>query len=83
MTIEYNPVAGLTIEEALKRAISIARERRQHVLVMMNDIAVVVNKDTDVKMALKKYREKVDLKYEIIFKRNKYYTERMKKTLKR
>lgn len=83
MTITYNPVAGLTIEEALKHAIAIARERRQHVLVIMNNIAVIVNKDTDVKVALKEYRDKLDFKYEMTFKRNKYYTERMKKILKR
>ena len=55
MTITYNPVAGLTIKEALERAVEMADKKRQCVLVVINDIVMAVNKNTNTsgKMLLK------------------------------
>lgn len=65
MTITYNPVAGLTIKEALERAVEMADKKRQCVLVVINDIVMAVNKNTNIDEALKEYHDKLDFKYQI------------------
>ena len=60
-----NFVAGLTIFEALSRACNFVRNTKQPVLADINDIMMVVDKDTDLHKAVKNYREKLEFKYEI------------------
>ena len=63
--IEYTPVAGFTIEEALERARWIARREGKKVIANINDIIMCVSQDSNIKMALNSYHEKLNLKYEI------------------
>ncbi len=65
MTITYNPVAGLTIKEALERAVEMAGKKRQCVLVVINDIVMAVNKNTNIDEALKEYHDKLDFKHQL------------------
>lgn len=70
MVITYIPVAGLTIKEALVRAIQKSKDNKCTVMAVLNDIVMFVNKNTNVDKVLKEYRQKLDLKY---------YTERVKR----
>lgn len=70
MVITYVPVAGLTIKEALVRAIQKSKDNKCTVMAVLNDIVMFVNKNTNVDKVLKEYRQKLDLKY---------YTERVKR----
>ena len=69
--ITYTPVAGLTIKEALKRGVQLATTQNAHVLIVINDIVMFVNKRTNVDQALKDYKQKLDLRY---------YSEQIRKT---
>lgn len=70
MVITYIPVAGLTIKEALVRAIQKSKDNKCTVMAVLNDIVMFVNKNTNVDKVLEEYRQKLDLKY---------YTERVKR----
>ncbi|MFQ6696090.1 MAG: hypothetical protein ACLRFF_03280 [Alphaproteobacteria bacterium] len=70
MVITYVPVAGLTIKEALVRAIQKSKDNKCTVMAVLNDIVMFVNKNTNVNKVLEEYRQKLDLKY---------YTERVKR----
>lgn len=70
MVITYVPVAGLTIKEALVRAIQKSKDNKCTVMAVLNDIVMFVNKNTNVDKVLEEYRQKLDLKY---------YTERVKR----
>ena len=63
--IEYTPIAGLTIEEALERARWIARREGKKVIATINDVIMCISQDSNIKMALNSYHEKLNLKYEI------------------
>ena len=65
MTTQYIPVAGLTIKQALTRAIEMSTKKQEHVLTIMNDIVMVVDKNTNVELALQEYHDKLDFKYQI------------------
>lgn len=58
-------VAGLTISQALKQACNIASYERQTVLAEINDIIMPVGKDDTPNSLLKKYKQKLNFKYEI------------------
>ena len=58
-------VAGLTISEALSRACSFVRNTKRPVLADINDIMMVIDKDTDIHKAIMDYRQKLEFKYEI------------------
>ena len=63
--IEYVPVTGLTIKEALERAKSIAHKENKKVVATINDVIMCVSANSNIKMALNSYHEKLNLKYEI------------------
>ena len=63
-------VAGLTIPQAFSRACNFVRNTGEPVLADINDIIMIINKDTDLHKAVIDYRQKLEFKYEI---------ERMKK----
>ena len=63
--IEYVPVCGLTIKEALKTARTMAREQNKKVIANINDVIMCISSDSDIQMSLDSYREKLDFKYEI------------------
>lgn len=58
-------VAGLTIPQALSRACNFVRNTGEPVLVDINDIIMIINKDTDLHKAVIDYRQKLEFKYEI------------------
>ena len=60
-----NSVAGLTIFEALSRACNFVKNTQKPVLADINDIIMVVDKDTDLHKAVKDYRQRLEFKYEI------------------
>lgn len=62
-TLEF--VAGLTIFEALSRACNFVKNTKKPVLADINDIMMLVDKDTDLHKAIKNYRQKLEFKYEI------------------
>ena len=60
MVMIYNPVAGLTIKEALIRAIKLSADNNKPVI---NDIVMNVDAKTDISKALKDYHQKLELRY--------------------
>lgn len=60
-----NFVSGLTINQAVQRAKDTAIESNQHVLVDINDVMMLIDKDTNVKSAMIEYSKKLEFKYEI------------------
>ena len=58
-------VAGLTIPQALSRACNFVKNTGEPVLADINDIMIVINKDTDLHKAIVDYRQKLEFKYEI------------------
>lgn len=63
MVITYIPVAGLTIKEALVRAIQKSKDNKCTVMAVLNDVVMFVDKNTNVDTALEEYHEKQDLRY--------------------
>lgn len=63
--IEYTPVAGLTIKEALQRAQQMAYSERKTVVTTINDIVMCITKKTNIDTALQLYKERLCWKYEI------------------
>jgi hypothetical protein len=60
-----NFVAGLTICQAIQRAKDVASESAHGVLVDINDIQMLIKKDTNTKKALIEYSKKLEFKNEI------------------
>ena len=58
-------VAGLTIKQALLQAHKVACNYDDTVLAIINDVVMVIDKETNVKDALVSYYQKINLKYEI------------------
>ena len=63
--IEYIPVCGLTIKEALENAKAIACKEDKQVVATINDIVMCISPDSDIKTELESYRDKLNFKYEI------------------
>lgn len=63
--LNYKPVAGQTIEEAINAAVRLAKENNCVVIAVINDIVMFMNKKTNPKQATKDYRDKVNLRYYI------------------
>ena len=63
--LNYKPVAGQTIEEAINVAVRLAKENNCIVIAVINDIVMFMNKKTNPKQATKDYRDKVNLRYYI------------------
>ena len=63
--IEYIPVCGLTIREALNNAKALARKNNKTVIANINDIIMCVSSTSTIKDTLDLYHKKLDLKYEI------------------
>lgn len=62
---ELEFVAGLTIEQALLRARSMAYTYNDAVAAIINDIVIIVHKGSDIKKLMAEYQQKLQLKYEI------------------
>lgn len=62
--ITYLPVAGLTIKEALARAVIISRKNDKPVKALINDIEMTITDKTNLKNAFNEYQTKLALKYE-------------------
>ncbi|MBR4891810.1 MAG: hypothetical protein IKZ34_01330 [Alphaproteobacteria bacterium] len=58
-------VAGLTISQALEQACNAASHEHQTVLAEINDIMMPVSKNDTPDSLLKKYKQKLQFKYEI------------------
>ena len=69
--VAYTPVAGLTIEKAIKEAIKITQQQHCTVIAIMNDIVMFMTKNTNAKKTLEDYKAKVQLRY---------YTEQIRRT---
>ena len=61
--LNYKPVAGQTIEEAINAAVQLAKENNCVVIAVINDIVMFVNKNSNQKKVFNDYREKVSLRY--------------------
>ena len=64
--IDYAPVAGLGIKEAIERAKKMACEKHVIVVTMINDIVLHIAEKTNVETALVTYHQKLDKHYEKI-----------------
>ena len=63
--IEYSPVAGLTIKEALQRAQMMATKENKTVVANINNIVMCITKKTDIDKTLQSYHQLLKFKYEI------------------
>ena len=59
----YDPVAGLTIEDALAQAIIMSKKTNEHVHAIINDIHMYINPQTSLKIAHAAYKKVSDAKY--------------------
>ena len=48
----YVPVAGLTIKEALSRAIKLSKDNKQPVMAIINDVVIILLTPFDSKIIL-------------------------------
>ena len=62
---DINFVAGLTIKEALVVACKTSVFHNEPVLAVINDIVMIVDKNTNTENALSEYHKKLEFKYEI------------------
>jgi len=60
----YDPVAGLTIKDAVARAIIMAKQENKHVHAIINDVHMHINPDTSLKLAYNAYKEIADAQYQ-------------------
>ncbi len=60
----YDPVAGLTIQEALARAIIMAKQQEKHVHAIINDVHMHINPDTSLQLAHGAYKKIADAQYQ-------------------
>lgn len=63
--IEYTPVAGLTITQALETARLIARKENKKVIANINDIIMCISHNTNIKLALNLYQKRLEFKYDV------------------
>ena len=63
--IEYTPVAGLTITQALETARLIARKENKKVIANINDIIMCISHNTNIKLALDLYQKRLEFKYDV------------------
>ena len=66
----YSPVAGLTIEEAIQRAIQMAKKENVTVLANINDIFLSIKADTHLDDAYNTYQKRLKRVYEDKLKQN-------------
>ena len=59
----YTPFVGQTIEEAIAGAVQLAKEENRKTMIVINDIVMFVNKNSNQKKVFNDYREKVSLRY--------------------
>ena len=64
--LDFLPVAGLTIEQALMKAKHMSVKYNQDVFMNVNDIFMYIEPKTDIKEALASYQQKLSLKYEVL-----------------
>ena len=62
--LTYLPVAGLSIKEALARAILLSKKNDKPVKALINDIEINVTEKTNLKFAYDEYQIKLVYKYE-------------------
>lgn len=55
--IKYDPVAGLEIVEAIERAKHLASQSNDIVWANINDIVLIITKDTNIKSCYLLYKE--------------------------
>ena len=60
----YDPVAGLTIKDALARAIIMAKKANTHVHAIINDVHMHINPDTPLILAQGAYKKIADAQYQ-------------------
>ena len=60
-----NGSTGDSVINTLTNACNIATHERDRVLLEINDIMIIVEKNSSVSGLLKKYKQKLDFKYEI------------------
>ena len=60
----YDPVAGLTIQEAVARAIIMSKQEGKHVHAIINDVHMHINPDTSLKLAYNAYKKIADAQYQ-------------------
>ena len=60
----YDPVAGLTIKDAVARAIIMAKQEGKHVHAIINDVHMHINPDTSLKLAYSAYKKIADAQYQ-------------------
>lgn len=78
MVVKYEPVAGLTVREALVHAVKKAKENKCIVITIINDVVMLVNKNTNIDKALTEYNQKLNLKF---YTQNvRHYTNNIKGT---
>ena len=70
MIIKYAPVAGLTIEQAIIKAVKMAKDENKTVMAVINDIVMCVDNKTILVKAVKEYYQKLYIKH---------YVENMKR----
>ena len=63
MVIQYNPVAGLTVKQALIKAKQLSLENNKTVMAIINDIVMIVDKDIDIAKALTEYHHKANMRF--------------------
>lgn len=61
----YEPVAGVTVDEAITNAIDIAKYENKYVELLMNDVLLEVTANTSISYLRTKYLLKLDEKYKI------------------
>ena len=62
--IKFEPVAGLTIEEAFARAIKMAKDNNDVIHTIINDIHINITSKSQVDKLVKYYRFKKRLEYQ-------------------
>lgn len=69
-------VAGLSIKEAISRAKSKSVELKEPVLADINDIILIIDKNTDMDKKLKEYYQKSKFKFELENMKHKRQNEK-------
>ena len=64
--INFEPVAGYTIKEAITKAISMARQNNKVVKATMNDIVIYVDQESQVQSIFDLYQKLLNKRYEDI-----------------
>ncbi len=64
--INFEPVAGYTIKEAITKAISMARQNNKVVKATMNDIVIYINQESQVQSIFDLYQKLLNKRYKDI-----------------